>query len=81
VTFPTLMGLILNVPWLCAIADPLSVMLKVEFVAFEVIGTLPLKLPADCGAKVRLKEALCPGVKVTGVVIPEMLNPVPLAAT
>ena len=49
--------------------------------AFEVIATLPLKLPVDCGAKVTLKDVLCPGISVTGVVIPETLNPVPPAAT
>ena len=54
---------------------------KVGFEAFEVIETMPLKLPADCGAKLTLKDALCPGVNVTGIVIPETLNPVPLAAT
>jgi hypothetical protein len=56
-------------------------MLRTGLEAFEVIATLPLKLPADCGANVTVKEALCPGVNVTGVVIPETLNPVPLAAT
>jgi hypothetical protein len=61
--------------------DPLSVTLRVGFEALEVIATLPLTLPEDCGAKVTLKEALCPGVKVTGGVIPETLNPIPLAAT
>jgi len=65
------------VPVLCVIADPLSVTLSAGFDAFEAIATLPLKLPADWGVKVTLKDALCPGVKVTGVVIPEMLKPVP----
>jgi hypothetical protein len=35
-------------------------------------------LPAEGGAKITLKDALCPGVKVTGVVIPEMPKPVPV---
>jgi hypothetical protein len=52
-------------------------MLKVGFEAFEAIATLPLALPADCGAKVTLKDALCPGASVTGVLNPEMLKPVP----
>jgi hypothetical protein len=77
VTLPTLTGLTLNVPWLCEIAEPLSVMLRVGLEAFEVIATLPLKLPADCGANVTLKDALCPGVKITGVLNPEILKPVP----
>jgi hypothetical protein len=61
--------------------EPVRGTLRSGFDPFEVIATLPLKLPEDCGAKVTLKEALCPGVKVTGVVIPETLNPVPLAVT
>jgi hypothetical protein len=47
----------------------------------EVIVTLPLELPADVGAKVTLNEVLCPGVKVTGVVIPEIVKPVPVIGT
>jgi hypothetical protein len=47
--------------------------------AFELMATLPLKLPADCGAKVTLKDALCPGVKVTGRLSPVRLKPVPVA--
>ena len=69
----------LNVPKVCEIADPLSVMLSDGFEASEASATLPLKLPADCGLKITLKDALCPGAKVTGVDIPEMLNPVPAA--
>lgn len=52
-------------------------MLKVGFEAFESITTLPGKLPAESGAKVTVKDALCPGVKVIGADIPEMLKPVP----
>jgi hypothetical protein len=81
VTFPALTGLTLSVPWLCEIAEPLSVSLRVGLEAFEVIETLPLKLPADCGAKVTLKDVLCPGVNVKGVLIPEILKPVPAAET
>jgi hypothetical protein len=43
--------------------------------------TLPLELPADVGAKVTLNVVLWPGVKVRGVVIPEMLKPVPATVT
>jgi formylmethanofuran dehydrogenase subunit E-like metal-binding protein len=78
VTLPALTGLTLNVPELCVIADPLSVTPRFGFEAFDAIATLPLKLPADCGVKVTLKDALCPGVKVTFVPNPEMLNPLPL---
>lgn len=45
--------------------------------AFEARETLPLKFPEDCGAKVTLKDTFCPGANVTGVVMPEMLKPVP----
>ena len=43
--------------------------------------TLPLALPAEVGAKVTLNEVLWPGVNVTGVLMPEMLKPVPATVT
>ena len=49
--------------------------------AFELIVTVPLALPAEVGANVTLKLALCPAVSVTGAVIPLKVNPVPLTAT
>jgi len=55
-------------------------MLSVALEAFEVMLTVPLPLAADCGANVTLKLALCPGVSVTGAVIPVRENPVPLIA-
>jgi hypothetical protein len=76
-TLPTLTELTAKVPTLCVTADPVKPMFKVGFEAFESMATLPGKLPADSGAKVTLKEALCPGFKVTGADIPEMLKPVP----
>jgi hypothetical protein len=66
------------VPGVGVTADPVRPMLKAGFEAFEPIATLPGKLPAEPGAKVTVKEALCPGVKVTGTDIPEMLKPVPV---
>ena len=54
---------------------------RVGFEAFEVMVMLPVELPADDGAKETVKVALCPAVKVTGVVIPLKLNPKPLTAT
>jgi len=54
---------------------------KVGFVAFEVMVTLPLALPAATGAKVTLKVALCPAASVAGVEIPLKEKPVPLVAT
>jgi hypothetical protein len=61
-------------------AVPLSAATKLGFEAFDVMVILPLKLPADEGVRVTLNDALCPGVNVNGVVIPDMLNPVPLTA-
>jgi hypothetical protein len=79
-TFPTAMGVdTLNVLWLCATAVPVKAIVRLGFEASDVTEMLPLKLPADCGEKVTVNGVLCPGVKVTGVVIPEMLKPVPLA--
>jgi hypothetical protein len=74
-----LVGFAVNVPAVTAV--PLSPTPSDGFEAFEVTATLPLALPADAGAKVTLNEVLCPGVRVTGVVIPEMLKPVPEAFT
>jgi hypothetical protein len=62
-------------------AVPLSGIDKLGFDAFEVTVTVPGKVPADVGANFTVNVALCPGVNVTGGVIPEMLNPVPVAAT
>jgi hypothetical protein len=39
--------------------------------------TLPLALPADCGAKVVVRLTPWPGASVNGMVSPLMLNPVP----
>ena len=58
---------------------PLNAMVKLGFDAFDVMETLPLKLFAEGGVKVILNEALCPGVNVRGVVMPDMLNPLPLS--
>ena len=62
-------------------AVPLSGIDKLGFEAFDVTVTVPLNVPADAGANLTVKVALCPGVNVTGGVIPEMLYPVPAAAT
>jgi hypothetical protein len=60
-------------------AVPLKGMARLGFEAFEVTATVPLKLPADVGANATVNDVLCPGVSVTGGVIPEMLNPGPVA--
>ena len=62
-------------------AVPLSGIDKLGFEAFEVTVTVPGNVPADVGANFTVKVVLCPGVNVTGGVIPEMLNPVPDVAT
>jgi hypothetical protein len=59
-------------------AVPLNAVVKLGSDAFEMMDTLPLKLPADGGVSVTLNDALCPGVNVNGVAIPDKLNPVPL---
>ena len=64
-----------------AVPLPESGMVSVGFEASDVIVRLPLALPADDGANETLKVALCPAVRVTGVVIPVKLNPDPLIAT
>ena len=62
-------------------AVPLSGIAKLGFEAFDVTVTVPVNVPADAGANCTVKVVLCPGVSVTGGVIPEMLYPVPAAAT
>ncbi len=64
--------------WPAAVPVPVSGMFTVGFVALEVIVTLPLTAPAACGANVTVKLVLCPPDKVSGVVIPLRLSPVPL---
>jgi hypothetical protein len=51
-----------------------------EFGASEVIVTLPLALPAAWGAKVAVNVVLCEALRASGVVMPLILNPVPLTA-
>ena len=76
-TLPTATGeLTLRVP---TVLLALSGMVKLGFDASDVMETLPLKLPAVDGVKETLKEVLCPGIKVSGVLIPDTLKPVPLA--
>ena len=60
---------------------PVNGMFTVGFEAFDVTLTLPLTAPAEFGVNSTLKVALCPAVRVTGVLIPLTLNPAPLTAT
>lgn len=59
---------------------PVRLMLSGEVGASEVTVMLPLALPEEVGLNSTLKLVLWLGPNVIGVVAPEMLNPVPLAA-
>lgn len=54
--------------------------LNEAFEASLVMATLPVALPADVGANFTEKLALCPAAIVAGILIPLMLNPVPVTA-
>ena len=54
---------------------------NVGFEAVDVMVTFPLALPADAGANLTVNVVLWPAVKVSGVVTPLKVNPVPLAET
>ena len=60
---------------------PETGMVRVGFVAVEVMIRFPLAAPAAVGTNETLKVALCPPFKVSGVVIPLTLKPVPVIAT
>jgi hypothetical protein len=74
-------GTAVSVPPVAATDVPLRGIDKLGFDAFDVTVAVPGNVPTDCGEKVTVKVVLCPAVNVTGVVIPETLNPVPDAAT
>jgi hypothetical protein len=74
-------GTAVSVPPVAATEVPLSGIDKLGFDAFEVTVAVPGNVPTDVGANFTVNVVLCPDVNVTGVVIPEMLNPVPAAAT
>jgi hypothetical protein len=78
ITLPKLrpVGFDPRAPGVTPVAD--NGMARVGLVAFEVIVTLPVTLPADAGVNVAVKVALCPAVSVAGVVMPLKLTPVPL---
>jgi len=77
----TVAGFAVSVPAAGATAVPLNGICRLGFDAFDVTVTVPLNVPVEVGAKVTVNVVLCPAVNVTGGVIPEMLNPVPAAAT
>jgi hypothetical protein len=78
VMFPKLrlVGFAASVPG--ATPVPESAMLSVGLDASEMIVIVPVALPLDCGANVRVNEVLWLGLSVNGVAIPLSSNPVPL---
>lgn len=56
-------------------------MVRVGFVAVEVTVKFPLTAPTAVGANETVSFALCPPFRVSGVVIPLTLNPVPVIPT
>ena len=81
-TFPTATGVGLTPSWPATVEPaPEREMTREGFDPFDVTVTLPLALVAEVGANVTVNVAACPGVSVTGVVIPLSVNPVPATAT
>src|SRR5713226_7428130 len=58
---------------------PLRARVRGEPGALLVMETLPLALPVAAGEYVAVNEVLCPGLRVSGAVMPLMVNPVPEA--
>jgi hypothetical protein len=56
---------------------PVKVSVVGEFAALLTNEMPPETEPVACGAKVTVKEALCPGVRVTGKVMPLTEKPSP----
>lgn len=71
-------GVTANCAW---IPVPLKEMVVGELLALFVTETLPLTLPVAVGAKVMLREALCPAARVKGAVIPLAAKPLPVTLT
>ena len=76
-----LVGLVVIVAGAAATDEPVNPIEIFGFDAFEVTAMLPVKLPADPGVKITLNDTDCPGPSVTGGVIPDVLNPVPVVVT
>jgi hypothetical protein len=78
VTFPKLT--LEGVTEICAcIPVPVREIVAGEFVALLTTVTLPARLPVEVGANVTLKEVDWPAARLSGSVIPLVLNPVPAA--
>jgi len=65
---PSLGGFRESVPGVIPV--PVSDIVSVGLDAFELIVTVPVALPAACGANVTVKVVLCAGFSVRGVVMP-----------
>jgi hypothetical protein len=74
-----LVGLAASAPGVTPVTD--TRMVKVEFVAVEVIVRSPVTAPAEAGTNDTEKVALCPPLSVNGVAIPLTLRPAPVIAT
>jgi hypothetical protein len=74
-------GTAVSVPAADATAVPLNGIDRLGFEALDVTVTVPGNVPVEVGANVTVKVVLCPGVNVTGGVIPLRLNPGPLIPT
>jgi hypothetical protein len=81
VTLPKLrlVGFAPSVPGVTPVPD--NGIVRVGLEALEVMVMLPLALAAEVGANETLKVVLWPAVRVSGVVIPLRVKPLPLIAT
>lgn len=78
VTLPN--GAVVGVAPNCGcVADPLTAIVSGELGEVLTIEMLPLKVPADVGAYCALNVVLNPAPRVSGVLNPLMLRPVPVA--
>jgi hypothetical protein len=50
----------------------------VELEALLIRATLPVAAPADCGEKLTVNDADCPGARVRGRVSPVAVKPAPV---
>jgi hypothetical protein len=66
---------------MAVIPVPESKMESGEFVALLATETLPVALPAEAGAKVAVKVAVCPGVRISPDGTPVALKPAPETVT
>jgi hypothetical protein len=57
---------------------PLRAVVRFELEALDVMVTVPVELPTDCGANVRVKVVLSEAFSVNGAVIPLISNAAPL---